>query len=133
MDILNIVLLQHHFSKSLEELETSVPSLFCQKQERKTNDRIASNYSSHLSLSFPQSVPPWMKIYMFFLILSFCFPPSTCFTFLRFSNHRKIFSWLFHTLVLCPLEHIQRFRLIAKMQPPFFLEVPSIEKYILFY
>ena len=66
--------LQHHFPKSLEELETSVPSLFCQKQERKTNDRIDSNYSSHLSLSFQQSAPPWMKIYMFFLILSFCFP-----------------------------------------------------------
>ena len=51
MDILNIVLLQHHFSKSLEELETSVPSLFCQKQERKTNDRIDSHYSSHPIIS----------------------------------------------------------------------------------
>ena len=36
--------------------------------------------------SFHQSASPWMKIYMFFLILSFCFPPSTCFTFLQFSN-----------------------------------------------
>lgn len=70
----------------------------------KTNDRIDSHYSSHLSLSFQQSATPWMKIYMFFLILSFCFPFRFYFsTIFKSKSYFLNFSMAFLYVCFVPL------------------------------